>query len=210
VLCKDTSSPFNLPPLGFAPNLEDDPMTRLTYMFLCLSPLVGLIGCGSSQPKTLNGPQQLSPQASNTEQTFDLNGDQKPDAWRYYKVVNGQKKLTQKSFDFNFDGKVDLKRHYNDKNKVTFDEADMDFDGTFDMKSFYLNDVIERKELNIRGDEKPDVFKYYKSGKISYLEGDRDADGTLDYWEYYRDGKLVRRGRDRDGDGKPDHWDELD
>lgn len=70
---------------------------------------------------------------------------------------------------------------------------------------------MERKEVSLQGDNRPEVFKYYnKKGKLYYLEGDRDADSVLDYWEYYRDGKLARRGHDRNKDGKPDYWDELD
>ena len=180
-------------------------LTLLLLTTLCLG------GCGGeANQKQVQGPRQLTPK-NESEQSFDLNGDLKPDVWRHYTQKGKDKILSHKVFDLNFDGRPDFKRVYTEAGKVVRDELDMDFDGTFDRIIYYKDNRLERKEVSLQGDKRPEVFKYYnKKGKLYYLEGDRDADSVLDYWEYYRDGKLARRGHDRNKDGKPDSWDELD
>jgi hypothetical protein len=175
------------------------------FLGLKLSLMGALLAVGCAQPTETKKPK-LQASAPSTVQAFDLNGDGKPDAWRHYKRVKGEKVLTLKEFDFNFDGRKDLKRHYNDEGQVERDEMDMDFDGRVDMVSHYQDNRLVRKELSTRGDEKPEVFKEYKDGELYYLEGDKDGDGTLDMWSYFKKGKMVRQGVDNNGDGKPDHW----
>jgi len=183
----------------------------LIHVIIQLLTLLLLWGCGSGPVSTkIEGPRQLTPK-NESEQSFDLNGDEKPDVWRHYVQKGKNKILSHKVFDLNFDGKPDFKRVYTPAGKVVRDELDMDFDGDVDRIVYYKDNRLERKEVSLQGDERPEVFKYYnKKGKLYYLEGDRDADSVLDYWEYYRDGKLARRGHDRNKDGKPDYWDELD
>ena len=184
------------------------PLVRLQVLLFAAS---ALWGCGSEAPKKqVQGPRQLTPK-NESEQSFDLNGDDKPDVWRHYVQKGKDKILSHKVFDLNFDGKPDFKRVYTPDGKVVRDELDMDFDESVDRVIYYKNNRLDRKEVSLQGDERPEIFKYYdKKGNLYLLEGDRDADSVLDYWEHYRDGKLVRRGHDHDKDGKPDHWDELD
>jgi hypothetical protein len=163
---------------------------------------------GAEQAKTTK--PTLTSRGPVTIQKFDLNGDGKPDAWRHYKQIKGERVLTMKRFDFNFDGRIDLKRHYTDEGQVDYDEMDMDFDGRTDLVSRYENNKLVRKELNTRGDEKPEVFKEYKDGELYYMEGDKDGDGKLDMWSYFKKGKMVREGYDRNGDGQPDDWKHFD
>ena len=174
----------------------------------------GLLGACTKQIEQKNTILSVRPKALMVKE-FDLNQDNRPDSWRYYKVKEGQKSLDRKEFDLNFDGKVDLKRFYAEDGAVLRDEMDMDFDGKIDMECFYENNKLVRKELKtVRGKSSNATLmrKEYKegSGLVNYLEGDRDRDGVNDYFYYMRDGVIVRRGTDSDGDGKPDKWEELE
>ena len=167
--------------------------------------------CGSSPKKQsqTQGPREIV-STSKTEQTFDINDDEKPDVWRQYIIEGKVKRLASKSFDLNFDGKIDFKRFYTKGGQVIRDELDMDFDGTYDRTVYYKNNIIDRKEVSLQGDEKPEVFKYYKNGQLNYVEGDRDGNGIKDYFQYYKNGQLIRRGFDSDSDGQPDRWVRLE
>ena len=73
--------------------------------------LLILSACGSQKDsKGLTGPKEMKSTSPKTKQAFDLNGDNRPDAWRHYIQKDGKKHLSYKSFDFNFDGRVDLAR----------------------------------------------------------------------------------------------------
>ena len=170
---------------------------------------VGLIGCGS-KPEVKTRPSLVAATSKPLEQIFDLNRDGKEDAWRYFKEIEGERVIQKKEFDLNFDGKVDFRRFYSKKGILIREEMDPYFLGVFTLKTYYEDQKLIRKERSLEGDERPEVFKYYKKGVMYYLEHDRNADGVLDGWEYYREGQLVRLGFDRDGDGQPDFWKELD
>lgn len=171
--------------------------------------LLGACGSSPKEQSQVQGPREII-STSKTEQTFDINDDEKPDVWRQYVIEGKVKRLASKSFDLNFDGKVDFKRFYTKDGQVIRDELDMDFDGTYDRTVYYKNNVIDRKEVSLQGDEKPEVFKYYKNGQLSYVEGDRDGNGIKDYFQYYKNGQLIRRGFDSDSDGQPDRWVRLE
>ena len=171
--------------------------------------LLSACGWSPKEQAKLQGPREIISK-SKTEQTFDINDDEKPDVWRQYVIEGKVKRLASKSFDLNFDSKVDFKRFYTEDGKVIRDELDMDFDGTYDRTVYYKDNVIDRKEVSLQGDEEPEVFKYYKNGQLSYVEGDRDGNGIKDYFQYYKNGQLIRRGFDSDGDGQPDRWVRLE
>ena len=192
------------------PPIQSKQINRTIHLVITLG-LCTLISAYGGSPATqeVKGPNEVS--LNKTEQSFDMNGDSKPDVWRKYVQKGKVKILASKSFDLNFDSKVDFKRFYTEKGKVLRDEMDMDFDGTYDRTIYYKNNVIDRKEASLKGDEKPEVFTYYKDGQLEYIAGDSDADGTADYFQYYnKEGRLIRRGFDDNGDGVPDRFIRLE
>jgi hypothetical protein len=178
-------------------------------IIMCLMTLT-LSGCGSSPQKKATSSSSI-PSSKPLEQALDLNRDGKEDAWRYFKDVDGERIIQRKEFDLNFDGEVDFKRLYSPTGQLISEEMDPLFvGGQFSLKTYYEDQKLVRKERSLIGDERPEVFKYYKGGVMYYLEHDRNGDGVLDGWEYYREGQLVRLGFDQDQDGQPDFWKELD
>ena len=167
-------------------------------------------GCGSNLPQKSSSTATAPAVSTPLEQALDLNRDGKEDVWRYFKEVDGERIIQRKEFDLNFDSKVDFKRFYSSKGLLIREEMDPLFTGQFSLKIYYENQKLVRKERSIMGDERPEVFKYYKQGVMYYLEHDRNGDGVLDGWEYYREGQLVRLGFDQNQDGEPDFWKELD
>ena len=163
------------------------------------------LGCGSGQKEAVETP------VSSAEK-IDLNGDGKPDAFKYYGRVNGELVLLKKEIDLNIDGKIDVWRYYDDKGEKIRDEMDMDFDGKVDATSFYADGEIIKKEIDLAFDQTPDQTKYYRKGKLNRVEWDTNSDGKVDYWEVYKGGKLHKKGIDADGDGQPDpdKWTEID
>ena len=73
------------------------------------------------------------------QQSFDINGDKKPDIWKYYRRVSGKQVLDRKEYDLNFDGKPDVVRRFNDKGQLIADALDIDFDSVPDVKTAYEN-----------------------------------------------------------------------
>src|SRR5262249_55211050 len=66
--------------------------------------------------------------------TSDLNGDKKPDVWKFYKSVDvgGQKTevISCKEVDLNMDGKIDMVTYFDDTGtQVVMEEIDGDLDG---------------------------------------------------------------------------------
>jgi hypothetical protein len=69
--------------------------------------------------------------------TVDVNGDGRPDVWKYYANIDGKEVLTCTQNDLNFDGQVDTSKHVGPKGQLLFDESDFDFDGKSDRISIY-------------------------------------------------------------------------
>lgn len=143
--------------------------------------------------------------------TFDLNGDNKPDIWEYYKKIEKDGKQTdlvvRKEFDLNHDGKVDMVKVFNDKGEVVKEMIDFDFDGRFDTTNFIEKGILTRQEMDLNWDGKPDIVKFFEKGKIVRKELSTKIDGKMDYFEYYDEkGSIDRIGIDKNGDGDVDQW----
>ena len=62
-----------------------------------------------------------------------------------------------------------------------------------------------REELDFLHRGKMDTFYYYKNGVLDRVEIDSKGDGKIDIWVYLLDGQYVQRyERDTTGSGKPD------
>lgn len=143
--------------------------------------------------------------------TFDINGDNKPDIWEYYRKIEKDGKqidiTVRKEFDLNHDGKVDMVKIFNEKGEVVKEMIDFDFDGRFDVTNFIEKGQITKQEMDLNWDGKPDIVKYFEKGKIVRKELSTKLDGKMDYFEYYDDkGILDRIGIDKNGDGDVDQW----
>jgi hypothetical protein len=144
--------------------------------------------------------------------TSDLNGDKKPDVWKFFKTVDvgGQKTevLSCKQVDLNMDGKIDMVTYYDDTgSQIVLEEIDGDLDGKFDLTVYYNQGKRVRDELDMNFDQRVDVWKYYEDGKLVRIERDTNNDGKVDEWQYFEGGKLDRIGYDTTGSGRVDKWD---
>ena len=143
--------------------------------------------------------------------TVDLNGDGKPDVWKFYASVveNGAslEVLTCKEVDLNADGKKDAWIYYENNGNVANEEYDLDFDGRIDLWVYRQNNKIVREEYDSNFDGKPDIWKFYDNEKLARLERSTRKNGKVDVWEYYEGGKLDRIGYDTSGSGQIDRWD---
>jgi len=144
--------------------------------------------------------------------TSDLNGDKKPDVWKFFKAVDvgGQKTevISCKEVDLNMDGKIDMVTYYDDTGtQIVMEEIDGDLDGKFDLTVYYNQGKRVRDELDMNFDQRVDVWKYYEDGKLVRIERDTNNDGKVDEWQYFEGGKLDRIGYDTTGSGRVDKWD---
>jgi hypothetical protein len=143
--------------------------------------------------------------------TVDLNGDGKPDVWKFYATVveNGAnlEVLTCKEVDLNFDGKKDAWLYYENSGNVANEEYDLDFDGHIDLWVYRQNNKIVREEYDSNFDGRADIWKFYENDKLSRLERSTKKNGKVDVWEYYEGGRLDRIGYDTTGSGQIDRWD---
>lgn len=177
-----------------------------------------LVACPKRQDTaTQNMSSAASEQTGRSEvdglpsKTYDINGDNKPDIWEYYKKVEKDGKqvdvTVRKEFDLNHDGKVDMVKVFNEKGEVIKEMIDFDFDGRFDTTNFYEKSQLVRQEMDLNWDGKPDIVKYFEKGKITRKEISTKIDGKMDYFEYYDDkGSIDRIGIDKNGDGEVDQW----
>ncbi len=141
---------------------------------------------------------------------LDINGDKKPDVWKFYvKVVeNGAQvdALTCKEVDLNYDGKKDIWVYYDASSNVAHEEFDLDFDGKVDLQTYRQLGKIIRQEMDTNYDGKTDVWKFYETEKLARIERSSKQNGRVDVWEYYEGGKLDRIGYDTTGSGRVDRW----
>ena len=193
--------------------------------FMCISVFTG---CSTSpdKPTTEHNIQVIEEDANHRSpgapsepadgevmRKFDLNHDNKPDVWAFYKDSGGGEphqylleNLIRKEWDFNFDGRVDIRRLYNSAGEIVQDQLDLDFDGKFDVRTRYQAGTKIKQEYDFNFDTKPDYWKFFEKNVIARTERDRDFNGRIDRWEYYREGQLDRIGLDEDGDGQIDKW----
>ncbi|MBJ94389.1 MAG: hypothetical protein CMP23_07900 [Rickettsiales bacterium] len=139
--------------------------------------------------------------------TLDINSDEKPDVFNYYRVGEGEeeKLLVRKEIDLNFDGTVDVSQIWKE-GLMTQEQIDADFDGRNDWIDFYDQGERIRAEWDTSFDGRPDLIRYYEGGKLSRVEMDTTGDRQVDYWEYYEAGVMQRSGWDLNADGKVDKW----
>ena len=139
--------------------------------------------------------------------TLDINSDNKPDVFNYYRAGEGdeEKLLVRKEIDLNFDGAVDVSQIWKE-GEMTQEQIDADFDGRNDWIDFYDQGERIRAEWDTSFDGRPDLIRYYESGKIARVEMDTTGDRQIDYWEYYEGGIMQRSGWDLNADGKVDKW----
>lgn len=178
---------------------------------------LGLVACADKRKEAIEqGSVEFTLQRVNEEgllvKEFDLNHDQKPDVFKFYRRVEspGEGKpglvLVRRELDLNADGKVDVVTIYDENGDIVTEAFDLDFDGRVDLVDYYAKGQIVKKAIDFAFDEKPDIFKYYLRGELVRIEQDTTGNGQIDRWEYYTDGKLERIGIDMDGDGKVDTW----
>ncbi len=135
--------------------------------------------------------------------TVDVNNDGKPDI--RHVLAKGKRACTE--IDMNFDAQIDVYRFYADDGKgVRFEQHDYDFDGRLDQQAFYVNGVMERKELDTNFDGLVDTWMWCKGPLVDRAERARRKPGRVDTWEAYADGQLAEIKYDENNDGKPEKW----
>lgn len=210
-----------------------------------------LTACGSSKEQTKAGDEKASAgQTAASEQAvqmetdgntaierIDVNGDGKPDVFKYYRLadsaakgqagsadgVKGQKKvLIRKEMDINFDQRIDVVEYYEGeagKEQKIREEMDLDFDSRVDMTRHYKDGNVTLVEMDLGFDGKTDTWNYYQlttgeDGKqvnrLIERRKDNNGDGKVDEWQYYTKGNLSKIGTDTNGDGQPDQFTRVD
>jgi hypothetical protein len=201
------------------------PMSRRALIIPSLLSAAFLFACGGSKKEARGPDKPVAAQApkqqvqggqqgaTNNVRTADLDGDGRPEVWKYYKTASdpdhpGEQKmiLVREDLDLNWDGKPDIWRYFNDKGQVEKEEWDTDFDGKVDEVRYFEDGVIVRAECDRNNDGKYDVVRFYKNGQLEHKEVDTDGDGKVDRWEYYNGKVLDRVGMDKDHDGTIDTW----
>ena len=113
---------------------------------------------------------------------LDINGDKKPDAWKFYVKVaeNGAQvdALTCKEVDLNYDGHKDIWVYYDAAGNIAHEEFDLDFDGKVDMQTYRQQGKIIRQEMDTNYDGKTDVWKYFESEKLARIERSSKSNGS--------------------------------
>src|SRR5262245_16487246 len=144
------SGPSHLMNRPFRPTVAPMLMskTRVIAVVSAALSLAGFLtlGCGStpkhaemvSNASNVPAPPRVDREKCNDKDkhvvTSDLNGDKKPDVWKFFKSVNvgGQQTevLTCKQVDLNLDGKIDMVTYYDDTgSQIVLEEIDGDLDG---------------------------------------------------------------------------------
>jgi antitoxin component YwqK of YwqJK toxin-antitoxin module len=148
-------------------------------------------------------------------QEVDLNNDGRPEIFNYYRErSDAPRLLVRKDADLNRDGNVDIKSWFNDFGMLELEEMDGDFDGQIDLWDHYQDTDGDKSaervssEVDTDYDGKPDVFTYFRNGKVIRKERDTNGDDRVDHWEKFDEsGNVVKSGRDTNFDGIVDERD---
>ncbi len=83
-------------------------------------------------------------------------------------------------------------------------ELDINGDGRVDVIRFYdADERLVREAVDLDFDGSVDQLNHYHQELIVLKERDTDGDGQADEWRHFAQGKPIRRERDTDGDGLP-------
>lgn len=235
------------------PSLVTWPKTVLTgWEFLAMRrslvvvAALGAVACGGSKEQTKEGenaaparqtissdPVQEERSASAVIERIDVNGDMKPDVFKYYSLVDvaggdGKgakvqvKALVRKEIDVNFDQRIDIVEYYKgepNKEVKEREEYDLDFDGRVDEVRRYEDGTLKEVQLDLGFDGRIDTWMFYQMTKnedgkdvnrLYERRRDQNGDGNIDVWEYYVKGQLQKLGTDTNGDGTPDQFSRVD
>ncbi|MBI4815722.1 MAG: hypothetical protein HY791_05680 [Deltaproteobacteria bacterium] len=143
---------------------------------------------------------------SQNVKTADVDGDGRPDMWKFYGDVGGKSQVTRQDLDLNWDGRVDVCRFFEVTGKAKREEADLDYDGKIDEVSDYTDGVVTMKKRDRDHDGRPDIIRRYDRGRLAAKEMDTNGDGDMDRFEEWKDGRMERVGDDQNHDGKVDRW----
>ena len=219
----------------------------LSLAFLPAAALA-LAGCGGSQAETkpaaaaaaadpertsVMQPVQTETDANGAIERIDVNGDQKPDVFKFYRNVEvagadpaaaktAKRALVRKELDVNFDQRIDIVEFYEGdpgKEQKVKEEFDLDFDGRVDETRHYKDGNVTLIELDLGFDGKTDTWSYYQltqdeegkpKNRLVERRRDQNGDGAVDVWEYYTKNVIVKIGRDTNGDGTPDAFERIE
>ena len=208
--------------------------------------LLAIAACGGSKEQTKeaeggaparqtisNDPVQEERSASAVIERIDVNGDMKPDVFKYYSLVDQAggdgkgakvqlKALVRKEIDVNFDQRIDIVEYYKgepNKEVKEREEYDLDFDGRVDEVRRYEDGTLKEVQLDLGFDGRIDTWMFYQMTKneegkdvnrLYERRRDQNGDGNSDVWEYYVKGQLQKLGTDSNGDGTPDQFTRVD
>lgn len=221
-----------------------------TFAALACSLFALLTACGGSQADTkpapsatavateaernaVTQPVQTESDANGAIERIDVNGDHKPDVFKFYRNVEiagadpaaaktVKRALIRKELDVNFDQRIDIVEFYEGepgKEQKVKEEFDLDFDSRVDETRHYKDGNLTLVELDLGFDGKTDTWSYYQltqneEGKpvnrLVERRRDTTGDGAVDVWEYYTKGVIVKIGTDSNGDGTPDVFQRID
>lgn len=125
----------------------------------------------------------------------------------------GNEKVTE--YDLNRDQKPDVWAYTvpwkdaegREIDKLVRKELDINGDGKVDITRYYDGqEQVQRETLDLDFDGKVDSVNLYEKGAITRKERDLDSNGKSDVWVYFEKGKIVRKERDINSDGKVDYW----
>jgi hypothetical protein len=228
-------------------------MSRLRYLTspaLAFGCVAVLTACGGSQADTkpaepaasgpseaernaVSQPVQTESDANGAIERIDVNGDHKPDVFKFYRNVEVvgadpaapkavKRALLRKELDVNFDQRIDIVEFYEGepgKEQKVKEDFDLDFDGRVDETRHYKDGNVTLIELDLGFDGKTDTWSYFQltqneEGKpvnrLVERRRDSSGDGAVDVWEYYTKGVIVKIGTDSNGDGTPDQFQRVD
>lgn len=204
-------------------------------------------GCGGKDKKVPDGPsvsggegsvptvnEQLCDARGKHVETFDLNGDDRPEVWKLSSTIDeggvNRQVPTCKQSDLNLDGRQDYVVAYTPKGATDWESFDFDFDGKFDALYLYAPKQDDRNETQLvevlrstRFDGNYDLKEvYHQDGSVEQVQrvvavacmGDRPLnlqhkDVQPNVWENYEGGVLVGIMYDDDCDKRPDRREEV-
>jgi hypothetical protein len=204
-------------------------------------------GCGSKDkgpetPKVSGGDgsvptvnEQLCDARGKQVETFDLNGDGRPEVWKL-STTHEEGGVTRqvptcKQSDLNLDGRQDYVIAYTPSGATDWESFDFDFDGKFDALYLYAPKKDDRLQTQLvevlrstQFDGNYDLKEVYDEfGRVEQVQrvvrvpcmGDKplhlqNPDVQPNVWENYVDGELVGIMYDDDCDKRPDRREEIE